>query len=296
MKTYEWIIKTVSYIVCCAVVCAGFALKEKKAENTLNNYLNSLEEQKTSELRGLMIRLKDGLARCVSDNAEKEDFAETAYCCKAVSDLVSSVNKGNGSEALRLFFDRVRNVCDTIYFDKENITAFQRQPLSELYTRLSAIEDMLQSEKTSASELISLMSSGLVTPQKTEPPLNRISVNKAEKYARALMGANVRLRSYGIYDGRFIFASPGSCILLTNKGDPYMKSRTVTQGKEHIDRSVAAEIAENYISDMTGKPCDAKLEDKVFGIYYFTVVCDKKEYPVGVDKTDGNIVFYVISQ
>ena len=296
MKTYEWIIKIISYILCCAAVCAGFAVKEKKAKDTLNNYIISVEEQKTAEVRGLIIRLKDGLARCVSDSAEKEDFAETAYCCKALSDAVSAVNNGNGSEALRLFFERVRNVCDTIYFDKENITASQRQPLSELYTRLSAIEDMLQSEKTSASELISKMSAKLTVPAEAEKDTDRISVNKAEKYARTLMGANVRLRSCGIYGGRFIFASPGSCILLTNKGDPYMKSSTVTQGKEHIDLSVAKEIAENCIFDLTGKPCEAKFDDKVFGIYYFTVVCDKKEYPVGVDKTDGDIVFYVISQ
>ena len=295
MKTYEWIIKIISYILCCAAVCAGFAAKEKEAQKALDNYLLSAEEQKTAQMRTLMTRLKNGLARCAGDGAETADFAEVSYCCKALSDAVSAVNKGEGSEALRLFFNRVKNVCDSVCSDKEKVSSSARQPVSELYMRLSAIEDMLLYEKTSASELIYYLSAGLTLPEETAVGPDRISVSRAKKCAYGIMGNGVRLRSCGIYGGRFIFASSGSLILLSNKGEPYIKSKTVTVGKERISQSVAADIAEKYIYDITGKPCKAVFEDKVFGIYYFTVVCDKKEYPVGIDKTDGNTAFYVIS-
>ena len=56
MKTYEWMIKIISYILCCAAVCAGFSLKERGAENALQGYIKSEEEQKTSRLCGILIR------------------------------------------------------------------------------------------------------------------------------------------------------------------------------------------------------------------------------------------------
>lgn len=298
MKTYEWIIKIISYIVCCAAVCAGFALKERKAYETLESYIKSAEENDDSKLCEILIRLKNALSRCVSGDADGDAYAEVVYCCKAATDAVCKADGGKNSEALRAFFNRVKNVCGEIMKNGDSVTLLQRQPLSELYMRLSALEDTVLSGRMSAAELINALSSGLPKEKETlsTNKLDRISVNRAQKYAYVLVGDGVRLRSRGIFDNNFIFASDRSCMILTNKGEPYIKSRTVTEGAEHIDLQSAAKTAENYITELTGKPCKAEFNDKLFGIYYFTVVCDQKEYPVGIDKTDGSIVFYVISQ
>ena len=162
--------------------------------------------------------------------------------------------------------------------------------------RLSAAEDMLLSGKMSAPELISALSAGLSLPSEPEKAekLNRISMSSAEKRAYESVGSGIRLKNCGIYEEKFIFASDGSCIVLTKKGKPYIKSRTVTDGAEHTDAAAAANAAKDHIFEITGMPCEAKLEDKVFGIYYFTVRSDGKKYPVGIDKTDGKIVFEVI--
>ncbi len=297
MKTYEWMIKIISYILCCAAVCAGFSLKERGTDVTLQSYMKSSEEQKTSRLSGILIRLKDSLSRCVNSEEDKEAYAEGSFCCKAASDAVCETDGGKASEPLRLFFDRVKKVCDEIYTSDYEITLLQRQTVSELYMRLSAMEDALLSGRYGATELINRLSAGLSSPEaESVKRTDRISVNRAEKYAYELIGDGVRLKSCGMFDGHFIFASDGSCIVLSHKGAPLIKSRTTTDGAEHMDAETAAKIAEKYVSDLLGKSCTARLDDKVFGRYYFTVACDKKEYPVGIDKTDGKVVFYVISQ
>lgn len=297
MKTYEWIIKIISYLLCCAAVCAGFAAKEQKARETLDSYIKSEENRKTEELYGLLVRLKSSLARCVSEKADGESYAEASYCCKAASDAVCALNGGRESEALRMFFDRVKNVCDEAYTDNGAITPVRRQTVSELYMRLSALEDVLRSGGAGAEELISRLSSGLKTNEtKNAEKISRISLNRAEKLAYQYMGPGVRLRSRGISDGCFVFASDRSCAVLTSKGKPFIKSRTVTEGAEHTGEREAAEAAESFLSNETGQACRARLDGKVFGIYYFTVICGEKEYPVGIDKTDGSVVFYVICQ
>ena len=297
MKTYEWIIKIISYILCCAAVCAGFSYKEQKSEDTLQNYMKSEEEQKTERLCDILVRLKDGLSRCVNNEDDKEAYAEVAYCCKAASDAVCETDDGKESEPLRLLFDRVKKVCDEIYISTDKITLYKRQTVSELYMRLSAMEDALLSGRYGAPELIAQLSTGLSSPEaESVKHPDRISINRAEKYAYELIGDGVRLRSCGMFDGHFVFGSDGSCIILSHKGAPLIKSRTATDGAEHTDAETAAKIAEKYVSDLLGKSCTARLDDKVFGRYYFTVVCDEKEYPVGIDKTDGSIVFYVIFQ
>ena len=297
MKTYEWIIKLISYILCLSAVCAGFALKEQAANDKLESYIRYSADNKTSQLCDILIRLKSGLSRCVSDEADNESFAEVGYCCKAASDAVCEADGSKNSEALRMFFDRVKKVCDSVYGNNEKTTLSQRQMISELYMRLSAQEEALLSGQMSASELISALSVGLQSKSasKNAAKLDRISINRAEKYAYELIGVGVRLKNSGIFDGHFIFASESSCIVLSKKGAPLIKSRTVTIGTEHMDLENAGKIAEDHVFGLTGKPCKAVLNNKVFGIYYFSVLCDKKEYPVGVDKTDGSIVFYVVT-
>ncbi|MBQ7700747.1 MAG: hypothetical protein IJT49_10465 [Clostridia bacterium] len=297
MKTYEWIIKIISYILCCAAVCAGFSIKEKAARETLDSYIRSEEDRRTSELCGILSGLKESLCRSISDEADKASLSDVAYYCKAAADAVCVSDGGKSSEALRGFFARVRKTCGNAYENGGKITPVQRRQLSELYMRLLAVEDVLLSGKMSVSELISALSSGITTPKGEEKSekFDRISMSSAEKRAYELVGDGVRLRNCGIYDGNFIFASSGSCMILTNKGKPYIKSRTVTDGSEHIDPETAENKAKEYIFDITGMPCEARLEDKVFGIYYFTVISDGKEYPVGIDKTDGKVVFEVIA-
>lgn len=296
MKAYEWIIKIISYIICCAAVCAGFALKERKADEKLQNYLNSEREENTAELCGLLIRLKNGLADCISDETDNEAYSEVEYCCKAASDAVCRIDSGKNSEPLRMFFDRVKNVCKEVREKNGSVTVIKRQPLSELYMRLSAVENELMSGKTDAARLISALSSGLYSQKDNNTPVNadRISMSSAEKRAYELTGSGVRLKNCGMYDGNFIFASDLSCAVLTNKGEPYIKSRTVTEGSNRIGEAEAAKTAEKRISEITGVQCHARLDDKLFGIYYFTVFCGEKEYPVGIDKTDGKTVFEVI--
>lgn len=297
MKTYEWIIKIISFVLCMTAVCAGFSYKEQKANETLRNYTEGEQVKETSKFCRILSRLKDGLSRCVNGENDKEAYAEVAYCCKAAADAVCAFDGGKQSEPLRLFFARVKKTCDEVYTGGGKITLEQRQALSGLYMRLIAAEDALAAGGYSAAELIKQLSAGLSLPEtKSVKYLDRISVNRAEKYAYELIGDGVRLRNCGMFDGRFIFASDGSCITLSHKGAPIIKSRTVTDGAEHINEENAAKIAEKYVSDLLGKICTARLDDKLFGRYYFTVICDEKEYPVGVDKTDGKVVFYVISQ
>ncbi len=298
MKTYEWVIKVLSFILCGAAVCAGFAIRENEAKTALNNYIISEDEKKTERLCQTLTRLKNSLSRCVSDEASPDDLIETGYCCKAASDAVCAVDGGKDSEKLRAFFERVKKLCETLYKNNTEAAPLQRQLLSELYMRLSALEDVLLSGKASAAGLISALSSGLTAEDQTKKikKLDRISMNRAEKRAYEQIGGGVRLKNCGIFDDNFVFSSESSCIVLTKKGETYIKSRITTNGAVRNDEAAAKKIAKDHISAITGQPCEVKLCGNVFGIFYFTVYCDGKEYPVGVDKTDGRIVFEVISQ
>lgn len=292
MKTGEWIIKLLSYVLCLCAVCAGFAYKERRSGDELNAYVKRGEEEKTDRLCTALIRLKDSLKNCVA-NGDKDDFIEVGRLCKTASDIVADCVPDKRSEPLRAFFIRVKNVCDKIEEEKPDM--LKRQMLSEFYMRLTAMEQTLKTKKATADELINALSQGLKTSGENTDKKAEISRMKAEKVARAEMSGVTPVRCEK-YNGGYVFSSSGSCILLDGKGDTVMKSRTVTEGRERYTVYDGMIKAKEHITDITGSPSDAVFLCDAFGILYYNVASDGKNYPVGIDKTDGKVVFEVISR
>ncbi len=292
MKTGEWIIKLISYVICLSAVCAGFAYKEKQADAALNAYLKRAEEERTENLYCVLLRLKEGMRGCVSE-IDDGSASEISYCCKAAADLIYGFEPGRESDGLRAYLIRIKNVCDMIQNGKDAADADGRAMLSELYTRLTAMETVLRDGSMSAGRLIKELSSGLPENKKDAPQKARISRSRAEKYAENDM-PDLRLTRCERYNGRFIFSSSGSFTALDETGKTLVKSRTVTYGEKRYNAAEASEKAKEYISDVTEQPSEAELICDAFGILYFRVRSGEKEYPVGIDKTDGKVVFTVI--
>ena len=294
MKTGEWIIKLLSYIICLSAVCAGFAFKEKQADEALAAYIKRGEEERTERLCALLLRLKDGIRESAAKKSAASAY-EVSYCCKAAADLVSECEPGKESETLRAFLIRIKNVCDTAGEDKADNAAYF-SAASTLYTRLTALESVLREGRTSADALIKELSYGLPENKDGKAALKvQISKSRAERCAKnELKGA--RITKCEKYNGGFIFSSSGSFAVIDGEGKTAAKSKTTTDGREKYGINTASDKAKEHISDITGLPSEAEYICDAFGILYFRVVCDGKEYPVGIDKTDGSVVFEIISE
>ena len=292
MKTYEWLIKLLSYVLCLCAVCAGFAYKERQANAALSEYLKRAEDEKTDRLCTVLIKLKESLKNCVSDE-KNGDLLDVGRLCKNAADIAADCMPDKNSEPLRSFFIRVKNVCDSIEEKEPDMT--ERQTLSELYMRLTAMEQALKTKKFSAETLIKTLSSGLYQKDEKADTKPEISRTKAEKRARAVV-KGITLSKCEKYNGGYVFSSSGSLVAVDGKGDTLVRSRTVTEGKKRYDVSSGMAAAKEHISDITGAPSDAVFLCDAFGILYYNVVSDGKNYPVGIDKTDGKVVFEVISR
>ena len=292
MKTGEWIIKLLSYIVCLFAVCAGFAYKEKQADAALSAYMKREEGQRTERLCDLLLRLKEGMKNSIADG-EEASAAEISYCCKAATDLIAECEPDKKSEPLRAYLIRIKNACDLLQDENKKADANTWQIMSALYTRLSALEEVLRDRSISADSLIAELSHGLPENNGNTAEKARISKSRAERYAKSDM-TGIRLTKCEKYNGKFVFSSSGSFTVLDGEGNTAVKSRTVTEGREKFGATEAAERAKDYITDITELPSEAEFICDAFGILYFRVICDGKEYPVGIDKTDGKVVFTVI--
>lgn len=292
MKTGEWIIKLLSYVLCLCAVCAGFAYKERQANAVLSEYMKRTENEKTDRLFTTLIKLKESLKSCVSDE-KNGDFPEVGRLCKNAVDAVADCMPDKSSEALRAFFIRVKTVCES--YDNEKPDMLKHQMLSELYMRLTAMEEALKAKKYSAETLIKTLSSGLKTEDKKEDEKPEISRMRAGKKARAEV-RGITLNKCEKNNGGYVFSSSGSFVRTDGEGDTLMISRTVTEGRERYDVSSGMTAAKEHISDITGAPSDAVFLCDAFGMLYYNVTSDEKNYPVGIDKTDGKVVFEVISR
>ena len=293
MKTGEWIIKLLSYIICLSAVCAGFAYREKRADEALSAYIKRGEEERTARLCEVLVRLKEGIRGFAADKSASS-LSEVGYCCKAAADIISQCDPTKNSEPLRANLIRVKSVCD-IMQDENKTDAAGAQIMSAIYTRLTAVEGVLREGNISADRLIKELSNGLPEENNnvnTEKP--QISKSRAERYAKSEL-KSVRITKCEKYNGNFVFSSSGSFAVLDGAGNMAVKSKTTTDGQEKYGVTTASEQAVSHISDITGLPSKAEYICDAFGILYFRVTSDGKEYPVGIDKTDGSVVFEVIS-
>ena len=292
MKTGEFLIKIVSYIVCCAAVCAVFAAKQRKCEAELSYLTREQSERQTERLRVILTGLKASLRSCLDDKENKKAFADAGYYCRAASDLAAETD-GAGSEGLRKMFLRIEKICDERYGGDGDMSLTEHQAFSEMYMRLSAMEAQITDGGMGAEELIGALSSGISAekPAGAGAPKRNVSRNAAEKTAVKYLGDGVRIKYRETSDGRFIFASEGSFAVISPDGGTVMKSRSKTDGPRRVDEKKAAAEAAAYVTSKTGSPAEPEQDAVLFGIYYFTVRSGGEEYRIGIDSTTSDVIF-----
>ena len=284
MKNGEWFVKLLSFVICLAAVCFVSGERQKAAENELSAYIQNEKNEKTEVLYRALERLRSAVAGCSSD---PESLIEVAYGARAASDAVSRIDATEKTEPLRAYFSRIETQCGETYRSGEEPDLSQRQALSELYVRLTAVLD-----SAAKGELIRLLSSGIVYNKTEEPPQKpSISRGRAEKLAYKAAGEGVRFDSRRVYGGGFVFSSDKSYIALDGDGRLRIKSKVKLAGKKKEDENSAKEKAAAHITKLTGMPSRAVPSGKIAGVYYFIVESDGKKYPVGIDDTDGSVIF-----
>ena len=283
MKIKEMMIKIVSFALCFSAVSAVFAVRERDARRRLTVYETSVREEKLADLRYRVSELKTA----VSDIAAHDGAAaeEAVYRCKAASDAAYRAYPAIEGDGMRALFYDIGQICESIGASGPDYGRLLR--LSDAYGKLCALEKELYNAEPDPSKL----SAPVKEKDADQSEEARISSERAEKLARAAIGKRVTLRYREHTRYGTVFSSDGSYAAITNGGDLISLSVSKTSGKTNVGLREAEKTALAHISEKTGGECGSEFLGLMFGVYYFRIYCKGNEYPVGVDCTDGSIVF-----